>query len=164
MNNDLRNSNPAVMLHLQRLARQFISDCELKVRRLDVARTMREVNLSATAIARGEIRYMPEVRTAKQALLTGATDRMRALLKPQIKALEQCEDLDEFNQAHARLIQNDWNFLRGDYASVHHEATRAAQLLRGALVRKALGPAADRPLVDGLDDEVEPMPTRPRPR
>lgn len=140
--------NTGAIWYLQKLAQDVESTCRAQKGRLLTARTMREVKNLSTVHVKPELRHIPGVRTAREALRTAAEDRMQSILKEQLQTLAALTSTDEFKLARGRLIRNDWAFLRGEFASIYRQAERESKLLLSQLERSAP--------VQQVSDEEEP--------
>lgn len=134
---------------IQTLITRVANDCSSARARIRVATSMRHVKQASDVHANPMIRALPQVRQDLRSVHDAAEKRMGALLDQQLQKLAAGATGDEIRAEHARLLRNDWCFLRGDFSRIYHRADR--EYLR-LLHRAERQPAPAAP----LDDEEPP--------
>jgi len=130
---------------IQTLITRAANDCSSARARIRVASNMRHVKQASDVHANPMIRALPQVRQVLRSVHDAAEKRMDALLDQQLQKLASCATGDEILTEHARLLRNDWCFLRGDFSRIYHRADR--EYLRH-LHRAERQPAPAAPLED----------------
>lgn len=135
---------------VQTLITRVANDCSSARARIRSATTMRLVKHASIVHANPMIRALLQVRQDLRSVHDGAEKRMEALLDQQLQKMAACASGDEIRVEHARLLRNDWCFLRGDFSRIYHRADREyLRLLHRA--ERQLAPVAP------MDDQ-EPAP------
>lgn len=117
---------------VQTLITRVSSECDSARARIRVATAMRQVKHASDVHANPMIRALPQVRQALRSVHDFAQKRMDALLDQQLKKLADCTTVEEIQAERARLIRNDWCFLRGDFSRIYVRADREyLRLLHG---------------------------------
>lgn len=138
---------------VQTLIARVAIDCSSARARIRVATNMRHVKQASDVHANPMIRALSQVRQDLRSVHDTAEKRMDALLDQQLQKLAACATGDEIRAEHARLLRNDWCFLRGDFSRIYHRADR--EYLR-QLHQAERQPAPAAPLEDqepAADDE-----------
>ncbi|MFC5511000.1 hypothetical protein ACFPOU_07665 [Massilia jejuensis] len=138
---------------VQTLITRVANDCSSARARIRVATDMRHVKHASDVHTNPMIRALPQVRQDVRSVHDAAEKRMDALLDQQLQKMAACATGDEIRAEHARLLRNDWCFLRGDFSRIYQRADR--EYLR-LLHRAERQPAPAAPLEDqepAADDE-----------
>lgn len=138
---------------VQTLITRVANDCSSARAHIRVATNMRDVKHASDVHAQAVVRALPQVRQDLRSVHDTAEKRMDALLDQQLQKMAACATGDEIRAEHARLLRNDWCFLRGDFSRIYHRADR--EYLR-FLHRAQQQPAPAAPMEDqesAADDE-----------
>jgi len=138
---------------VQTLITRVANDCSSACSRIRVATDMRHVKHASNVHANPMIRALPQVRQELRSVHDAAEKRMDALLDQQLQRMAACATGNEIRAEHARLLRNDWCFLRGDFSRIYHRADRQYLCL---LHRAERQPAPATPMEDqepAADDE-----------
>jgi len=143
---------------VQTLITRVANDCSSARARIRVSTNMRNVKHASDVHANPMVRALPQVRQELRSVHDAAEKRMDALLDQQLQKMAACATGDEIRAEHARLLRNDWCFLRGDFSRIYHRADR--EYLR-LLHRAEQLPAPAAPLEDqepAPDDDEDSAP------
>lgn len=130
--------NSAVFWLKQQISR-VESQCMSETTKVRNLRTMRDVVTSLNISVSPEVRCLPEVRQAKSKLRSNVAARMEELLHEQFALLSESKTVDDFKKLHAKLLKNDWCFLRGEFPFLYDRAIKTSNVLQAKIQRLSDG-------------------------
>lgn len=115
---------------VQTLITRVANDCSTAQARIRSAKDMGQVKRASEVHTNPMIRALPQVRQHVRSVHDAAEKRMDNLLDEHLKKLATCTTGAEIRAEHARLIRNEWGFLRGAFSRVYVRAEGQYQCLR----------------------------------
>lgn len=122
------SDNRMLQMHLHQLEQRFEADCSAAESRILRARTMAEVVRATEVSVRPELRAMSRHYPGYRRMKSTAERRLEQLLKEQLEAMKALP-LAEAEALFSRYRRQDWQSLRGTYASLYQRGDRAGQRL-----------------------------------
>lgn len=137
--------NPTVFFVRQQL-QNLDSQCGTALARIGIARSMRDVKLACNVHAHSVVKPLADAKTLLRRVDQAAEQKLLQFLEVQMTELRSCATIDEFKAARGRLIRDQWEYLRGTFATIYRRAERDSMSIQAALERGA-------PSAQKADDE-----------